>query len=382
MDELRKFIAPEFILGPGALTSTGSYASQFGAKKVFLVTDNGVLDAGWAQKVESSIRDEGIDTVRFNDVSSNPRDHEVMAGAEIFVKTGCDLIVAVGGGSSIDCAKGIGIVSSNKRHILKFQGVNQITIPGPPLICVPTTAGSSADISQFAIIGDLEQQTKIAIISKSLVPDISLIDPVTTTTLSRELTAETGMDALTHAFEAYVSNASSPVTDINALKAVSLIHKNIIHAFHHPLDITYRSNMMLASLFAGLAFSNASLGLVHAMAHSLGGRFDLPHGQSNAMLLEAVVDFNFNHAQERYRKLAHTMGLGPFQDMKETKQKLCETLADLRKKLEITSNLSKLNIPKQAFPLLADFAINDPCIVTNPIMPTTKEIQEIYARIF
>ena len=370
--------------GREPLASTGSYASQFGAEKVFLVTDHGVLNAGWAQKVEASIRDEGIDTVIFSHVSSNPRDYEVMAGAEIFVKTGCDLIVAVGGGSPIDCAKGIGIVSSNKRHILKFQGVNQVTMPGPPLICVPTTAGSSADISQFAIIGDSEREIKIAIISKSLVPDLSLIDPVTTTTLSGQLTAETGMDALTHAFEAYVSNASSPVTDINALKAVSLICENIVHAFHHPLDITYRSNMMLASLFAGLAFSNASLGLVHAMAHSLGGRFDLPHGQSNAMLLEAVVDFNFSHARERYRDLALAMGLGPFhnKDMEEIKQKLCQALAKMRQQLEITCNLFNLGLRKQAFSLLADFAIDDPCIVTNPIIPTAKEIQEIYARIF
>jgi alcohol dehydrogenase class IV len=379
MDELRKFIAPEFIIGPNALYSTGAYARQFGAERVLVVTDPGVFEAGWPQKVEASIRDRGVDTVMFKDVSANPRDHEVMAGAERFRETGCDLIVAVGGGSAIDCAKGIGIVSSGQRHILEFQGVDQIEIPGPPLICVPTTAGSSADISQFAIICDSKQQIKVTIISKTLVPDLSLIDPVTTTTLSRELTAETGMDALSHAFEAYVSNASSPITDINALKAVSLITENLKLAFDNPLDLTFRSNMMLASLFAGLAFSNASLGLVHAMAHSLGGRFDLPHGQTNALLLESVVNFNFNHARERYRNLATAMGLGPFQDRAQIKQALGQALGNLRTALGITGTPCRLDVTNDTLARLTEFTVKDPCIVTNPIMPTRKEIQEIYA---
>jgi alcohol dehydrogenase class IV len=382
MDELRKFIAPEFIIGPNALCSTGSYVRQFGAKKVLVVTDKGVREAGWTKKVERSIQDERLETIVFDRISSNPREDEVMAGADLFNNNGCDLIVAVGGGSPIDCAKGIGIVSSNHQHILDFQGVDQIKVPGPPLICVPTTSGSAADISQFAIICDSKKQIKVAIISKILVPDLSLIDPVTTTTLSRKLTAETGIDALTHAFEAYASNANSPVTDINALKAVSLITENLKKAVHNPGNLFYRSNMMLASLFAGLAFSNASLGLVHAMAHSLGGRFDLPHGQCNALLLEHVVNFNFDQAPKRYRILAETMGIKPFQDIDETKQALCKTLADLRTAVGITKTLSTLGVAKETFSQLANFALNDPCIVTNPIVPTRKEIQEIYARTF
>jgi alcohol dehydrogenase class IV len=380
MDELRKFVAPEFIFGPGALASTGSYARQFAAEKVMLVTDEGVLGAGWAQKVAASLEKEGLATEIYSNVSPNPRDYEVMEGAEIFLKTGCDLLVAVGGGSPIDCAKGIGIVSSNEQHILEFEGVDRVPVPGPPLICVPTTAGSAADISQFSIICDSSRRVKIAIISKSLVPDLSLIDPGTTTTLPQRLTAETGMDALTHAIEAYVSNASSPITDINAIKAVSLIRDHLEPALNHPLDMDHRSAMMLASLLAGLAFSNASLGLVHAMAHSLGGRYDLSHGESNAILLEPVVDFNFDHAREKYCDLALAMGLEPFQDPTETRQKLVETLTDFRKRMGITTRLSHLGISKEALPALADFAMTDPCIVTNPVMPTKREIEEIYAR--
>ncbi|MBI9088374.1 MAG: iron-containing alcohol dehydrogenase [Desulfobacterium sp.] len=382
MDELRKFVAPELIFGPGALDSVGSYARQFAAEKVLLVTDEGVLGAGWAHKVATSLEKEGLTTEIYSNVSPNPRDHEVMAGAETFLKTGCDLMVAVGGGSPIDCAKGIGIVSSNEQHILEFEGVDRVSIPGPPLICVPTTAGSAADISQFSIICDSRRRIKIAIISKSVVPDLSLIDPGTTTTLTKALTAETGMDALVHAMEAYVSNASSPITDINAIKAVSLIREHLESALNHPLDMAHRSAMMLASLLAGLAFSNASLGLVHAMAHSLGGRFDLSHGESNAILLEPVVDFNFDHARERYGDLALAMGLEPFRDPQETRQALLETLTSFRKRVGITTRLSGLGISKEELPTLAGFAMTDPCIVTNPVMPTKKEIEEIYAKAF
>ncbi|WP_425430015.1 iron-containing alcohol dehydrogenase [Desulfamplus magnetovallimortis] len=227
IDELRKFVVPEFIIGRKALQTVGEYVESFGINKVLIVTDNGVLSAGWADKVNASLKSRGIKTVVFNNVSPNPRDHEVMAGRELFLDERCDLIVAVGGGSPMDCAKGIGIVSSNQGHILDFEGVDKVPVPGPPLVCIPTTAGTAADISQFAIISDSKCRVKRAIISKTMVPDLALIDPETTVTMSPELTAETGMDALVHAFEAYVSNAASPVTDLNALKAVSLINNNL-----------------------------------------------------------------------------------------------------------------------------------------------------------
>ena len=169
----------------------------------------------------------------------------------------------------MDCAKGIGIVSSNNRHILEFEGIDEVPIPGPPLICILTTAGTSADVSQFAIIFDTQRKVKFAIISNTMVPDVALIDPEPTQTMSTELTANTGRDALTHAFEVYVSNASSPLTDLHALQAVRLISQNLVDAVQNPARIESRINMMQANLFAGLAFSNASLGLVHAMAHSL-----------------------------------------------------------------------------------------------------------------
>lgn len=215
----------------------------------------------------------------------------------------------------MDCAKGIGIASSSMRDILTFEGVDRVPVPAPPLICIPTTAGSSADVSQFAIITDEERKRKIAIVSKTLVPpDISLLDPgPPLTTMPRELTADAGMDTLSHAVEAYVSNASSPpMTDVHALEAIRLITSALPAVLEEPDDLDLRFSTLLASLHAGLAFSNASLGgAVHAMAHSLGGgAYDLVHGRCNALLLEHVMAANYEAASDRYERIGAIIGRG------------------------------------------------------------------------
>ncbi|HOP62117.1 MAG TPA: iron-containing alcohol dehydrogenase [Spirochaetota bacterium] len=379
--ELRKFVAPEFLFGSGAIEVIDRYIKNLGVKKVLVVTDPGVIRAGWAEIVERLIKGTGIPFAVFGDVTENPKDYEVMEGAELYRREGCDMIVAVGGGSPMDCAKGIGIVSTNNKNVLEFEGVDTVPLPGPPLICIPTTAGSSADVSQFAIILDSGRKVKIASISKSLVPDVAIIDPITTTTMSHELTAATGLDALTHAFEAYVSNASSPVTDVNALKAVKLISHNLVPACEHHHDLRYRDRMMLASLLAGLAFSNASLGLVHAMAHALGGLLDLPHGECNALLLEHVVKYNFYMAADRYNDLAAAMGIdvegmGP----DRVKDALINEISSLRARAGLNETLGSIGVKEEMISELSKFAAEDPCIVTNPRDPDIKDIEGIYAK--
>ncbi len=214
-----------------------------------------------------------------------------------------------GGGSPLDCAKGIGILASGGWHILDFEGVDQVMAPIPPLICIPTTGGSSADVSQFAIITNTQARVKFAIISKAVVPDVALIDPETLLTMSPRLGAATAVDALVHAIEAYVSNAHSLITDVHSLEGVRLITGNLSEMMSRPEDIEVRTKIMLGSLEAGLAFSNASLGATHAMAHSLGGLLDLPHGECNAMLLNHVIAFNHPAAEVRYQAVAEAMGL-------------------------------------------------------------------------
>ncbi len=380
---LRKFIAPEIVYGSGALELAGRHAKNFGASKVFIVSDPEVRQSGWTEKVKQSLSDAGIGFCSFTDITPNPKDHEVMAGAELYRQEGCDLIIAVGGGSPMDCAKGIGVVSTNGGFINNFEGIDEIPVPAPPLICIPTTAGSSADVSQFAIITDTSRKVKFAIVSKMVIPDIALIDPQTTVTMPPNLTAATGMDALCHSFEAFVSTASSPLTDMAALAAVRLISNNLLGAYREPENMTFRDNMMMASLMAGLAFSNASLGVVHAMAHSLGGSLGLPHGECNAILLEKVVMYNYPNAAAKYNQLAEAMG----QDMtklddREKAASVAFSLETLRKQLNINQRLYDIGVSLDDLSTLAEFASQDPCVATNPRETNANDIKAIYQQIY
>lgn len=380
---LRKFLAPEIVYGQGALHLAGRHATNLGATKVLLVSDHGVAEHGWTAKVEKSLKDAGLPFATFLDVSPNPRDKEVDLGVEMYRRELCDLIIAVGGGSPMDCAKGIGAVANNGGSVLDFEGVDEIAKPAPPFIFIPTTAGSSADVSQFAIINDTSREVKIAIVSKMAIPDIALVDPLTTVTMPPDLTAATGMDALCHSFEAYVSTASSPLSDMAAKTAICLVFENLERAYIQPADLEARDSMMMASLMAGLAFSNASLGLVHAMAHSLGGLKDLPHGECNAMLLEKVIHFNFPVVAEKYALLAEAQGLRMAElPENERADALAEKVAELRIKLEITQRLSEMGVTLEDLPGLARYASNDPCLATNPREATPADIEAIYRQIY
>ncbi|WP_163338595.1 alcohol dehydrogenase-like regulatory protein ErcA [Desulfopila sp. IMCC35008] len=377
--ELRKFVAPEFVFGLGALSLCGRYARNFGAKKVLIVSDRGVIDAGWVKVVQASLNEEGIEAAVFAEISPNPRAEEVMEGALAYQEEECDVIVAIGGGSPMDCAKGIGVVVTNHRHILDFEGIDQVPSPAPPLICLPTTAGSSADVSQFAIITDTREQVKKAIISKATVPDVALIDPETTLTMDNYLTACTGMDTLVHAIEAYVSTANSPIFDIHALEAIRLIGKYLESVIREPDNMEYRGYIMRASLEAGLAFSNASLGAVHAMAHSLGGYLDMPHGECNAILLSHVVAFNYSQAEDKYTEIGKAIGLDlTNKSSLEKQQTIIEGLNRIRRQVGITGNLGDRGAQSSDIVNLAQKAIQDPCMITNPRVPSQRDIEVLY----
>ncbi|MCE5215087.1 MAG: iron-containing alcohol dehydrogenase [Methanobacterium sp.] len=377
--ELRKFVAPEFIFGSGARFLVGRYAKNFGARKVLIVTDPNILDLGLANPVLEAIKNESIEYEIYSNIKSNPTSSQVMKGSELYLNENCNLIVAVGGGSPMDCAKAIGIVSSNNKEVYEFEGVDKVPVPSPPLICIPTTAGSAADLSQFAIITDEQRKLKMAIISKTVVPDVALIDPETTLTMDKFLTICTGFDVLSHAFEAYVSNASSPITDLHALEAISLVASNLIPTSKDLKNIDLRGKMMLGCSHAGLAFSNASLGLIHAMAHSLGGFLDLPHGECNAILLDHVVEFNYDAEVKKYRKIGKTLGLkidGLNDD--EAKEVLIRGIKDLKSQARVNQSLKDVGVNYTDIPELASKALNDACIITNPKRPTQSDIEEIF----
>lgn len=383
METIRKFVAPEIVVGAGALALAGRYARNLGANKVLLVSDPGVTAAGWTDAVIRSLASVSLEYALYTGVSPNPRAEEVMVGADYFAREGCDMIVGVGGGSPMDCAKAIGIVHANDRHVLEFEGVDRVDIPGPPMICIPTTAGSSSDVSQFVIISNRFEKREVAILSKSVVPDVALIDPETTTTLDAHLTACTGMDAMVHALEALVSTAGSDLTDMHAREAIGRLYRYLPEAIARPGDIAVRQEVMFGSLAAGLAFSNASLGAVHAMAHSIGGIFDWPHGECNSLLVDHVMRFNWPKAGDRYRDLAPIFEV-PARGLSSSEacEAITQAVARFKARIGITGNLKARGLKQEDIPRLARKAVDDPCMATNPIPPTVKDIETVYAQAF
>ncbi len=383
--ELRKFVAPEIIIGEDASLLIGRYLHHFSSHKPMIVTDKGIREQDWFDAIMEILAHEVEDYVIFDDVTPNPKDYEAMKGAHLFLEEGCDLIVAVGGGSPMDCAKCISVVSSNGGHILDYEGVDQVDLPGPPLICIPSTAGTSADVSQFTIINDSTMNIKKTIISKKVVPDLALIDPIPLMTMPSYLAACTGIDALTHAIEAFVSNAHSPLTDVHALEAIRLIGENLeacvlsIEEGKPDKELCYL--MMTASLDAGLAFSNASLGAVHAMAHSLGGFFDLPHGECNSILLKYIVEANYESAKDRYDCIAKALGVEEKSERKATGDDLIERLHNMGIQLNIAQTLAVDVLSNDIMDKLVTNAMEDPCMVTNPKQLSSMELRKVYERI-
>jgi alcohol dehydrogenase len=376
---LRKFLAPEFIFGVGALQLAGQYGRNLGGTKALIVSDPGVVAAGCVDRVTATIEAADLAYALFTKVTPNPRMDEIAEGAAMYARERCDIIIAVGGGSSIDSAKCIGLLAANQGELWDFVGVDKVSAPTAPTICIPTTAGTSADVAQFAMVLDAAKKRKVAIISKALVPDISLIDPTTLTTMDPFLTACTGLDALTHAIEAYVSLGASPITDLHALEALRLISGNLERSLAEPNNVDYRTNMMLGSLEAGLAFSNASLGVMHAMSHSVGGVLDLPHGQCNATILESVINFNYEQAAPRFRDIAAAMGLetGGLTSA-DIRKRLLSEIRRVKEVAKLSDTLSRLGVHRTETHELAEFALSDPCCVTNPRKAGKRDFEVIY----
>jgi 1,3-propanediol dehydrogenase len=343
-----------------------------------MVTDPGIVDAGWIDESLKYLEKEDLKYVLYDNVVTNPRCYQVDQGAEFYTQKECDVIVAIGGGSPMDTAKGIAILVSNHGKIHDYAGCNLITQPIPPLICVPTTAGTGSDVSQFAIIGDPRKKIKMTILSRAITADISLIDPRLLETKSEELMAATGMDALTHAIEAYVSSLAWPLTDPHAIHAIELIFQHLSKAVKTK-NIQSLEGMSVASLEAGIAFSNAILGAVHALAHPLGGHHDIHHGLANAILLPVVVRRNLKHAPEKFAKIAYAMGL----DTRERSVEIAagfvpQIIENLLEDLRLPKNLSKVGVNADDIPALAMDAHRDLCMETNPHQYNIEEIESMY----
>lgn len=377
--ELYTFLAPEIIFGLGALEQAGESLARLGAKRVFVVSDPGVIAAGWVDKVIPVIREAGLDYQIWHDLTSNPKDYEVHQGLEKYREFESNAVLGVGGGSVIDTAKAIALLSSNGGNIRDYEGADKIQRALPPVVTAPTTAGSGSEVSQLAVITNSQCKMKMVLGAKSLIPDIALVDPRTLTTKNRELTANTGFDVLTHAIEAYVSQAASPLTDIHALNAMTLVFRYLPLSMSSNSNLEAKTAMAMASLQAGLALSNALLGLVHAMSHQLGGLLDMPHGEANAILLPHIMEYNLPAAMERYGKIARAMeqniqGLS----RREAAQKAVDAVRQLAKDVGIAEDLSQVGLDRQYLERLSDNAMRDVCLLTNPRDVSKEDILKLF----
>jgi 1,3-propanediol dehydrogenase len=349
-----------------------------GGERILLVTDPGLIAAGWVDESTKYLAEEDLRYVIYDNVVTNPRDFQVEQGAEFYRLNNCDVIAAVGGGSPIDTAKGIGILTSNHGRIHEYEGANLVTQPIPPLVCAPTTAGTGSDVSQFSVIVNKRTQEKMTILSRTITPDITLVDPRLLKTKPPELIAATGMDTLTHAIEAYVSSLSWPMTDPHAIHAIELAQEHLINAAQTK-DMRALEGMSIACLEAGMAFSNAILGAVHALAHPLGGLYDIHHGLANSLLLPVVIRQNLVHVPAKVARIARALGAETrSRSFEDVAQEVPHQIQQLIAKLDLPTRLCQVGVDGADIPRLAQMAEADICMLTNPHRYLKSEIESMY----
>jgi alcohol dehydrogenase class IV len=367
-----KFLVPDVIFGVGVLSEVGQAARRQGAAHVLVVSDQGVGEAGWTGEVLGHLAKAGVSAQLWDGLTPNPKDHEVAAGCAAYLAGGCDVLVAVGGGSCIDAAKAIAVLATQAnqegaRGIAGYAGVGKVTGPLPPTVMVPTTGGSGSDVSQFCVVTDTARRLKFTIGARALVPDISVTDPRALTTVPHDITAYTAIDVLSHAIESYVSLAASFLTDTHALTAIRGACEHLLPALDRPGDLRPREGLARASLQAGLAFSNALLGATHAISHQLGGLTDLPHGLLNAILLPHVMEFNAAVAAGRLADVAGAMGLRTgLMTPHEAADAAIQTVRAFAGKAGLPTTLREIGVECSQLDRVARGALHDAYIVTNP----------------
>ncbi|MGR2679620.1 L-threonine dehydrogenase [Chromobacterium haemolyticum] len=366
------FIPCVNLMGAGCLQQAVETMRGYGYRKVLMVTDTGLVKTGLAGRVTELLGDVGIATVLFDGVHPNPTTANVGAGLALLREHDCDAVVSLGGGSPHDCAKGIALVAANGGKIQDYEGVDKSAKPQLPLVAINTTAGTASEMTRFCIITDESRHIKMAIVDKHTTPVLSVNDPETMAGMPASLTAATGMDALTHAVEAYVSTIATPITDACALRAVTLIAGHLRRAVRHGLDMEAREQMAYAQFLAGMAFNNASLGYVHAMAHQLGGFYDLPHGVCNAVLLPHVQAFNAKAAGQRLADVGAALGVAA------NAEAAIAAIRQLAADVGIPAGLTQLGVKEEDIPELAANALKDACGLTNPIQASHEEICAIF----
>ena len=382
---VNRFILNEVsYFGPGARKELPGVVSRLGFKKALVVTDKGLVKFGVAKMVTDVLDEAGIAYEMYSEVKPNPTVTNVKMGVEAFAAAGADFIVAIGGGSSMDTAKGIGIVTNNPEFadVVSLEGCAPTKHKTVPIIALPTTAGTAAETTINYVIIDEEKQKKMVCVDPNDIPCCSIIDAELMYTLPKGTTAATGMDALTHAIEGYITKAAWELSDMFELEAIRMINKHLRTAVYDPTNPVGRHGMAVAQYVAGMAFSNVGLGVVHGMAHPMGSLFDIPHGVANALLLPTVMEFNKPVCIDKYVEIAKAMNA--YKDgmtKAEAAQAACDAVRALAIEVGIPQHLSELGISVDDIEALADQAIEDVCTPGNPRKVTRADIVALYNKV-
>ena len=379
-DQVYGFYIPSVtLLGLGASKEAGEQAKALGATNLLIVTDAGLAKLGVANTIKGYVEAAGLKAVIYDGAEPNPTDKNVAGGVEAYKANKCDGIISLGGGSSHDCGKGVGLVIANGGNIRDFEGVNKSSKTMPPFLAINTTAGTASEMTRFCIITNSDTHVKMAIVDWRVTPNIAIDDPLLMVGMPPALTAATGMDALTHAVEAYVSIIANPITDACALMAIKLIAGYLTKAVANGDDLEARDKMAYAEYLAGMAFNNASLGYVHSMAHQLGGFYNLPHGVCNAILLPAVSQYNLIACPQRFADIAVALGCVTCgKTVEEQAQLAIDRMQSLGASIGIPANLTELGVKEADLKIMAENAKKDACQFTNPRKANLDQVIGIF----
>ena len=384
--EIKRIILNEMsYFGAGCRSVLADEIKKRGFKKVFVVTDNDLVKFGVAGQVVAVLDKAEIPYEVFSDVKQNPTVKQVKLGGAAFQASGADVIVAIGGGSPIDTAKAIGIIATNPQFadVVSLEGVADTKKKSIPIIALPTTAGTAAEVTINYVITDEENVKKMVCVDPNDIPVLSIVDAELMLSMPKGLTAATGMDALTHAIEGYITKGAWEMSDMFELKAIEMIAKHLPAVVANPKDVEARNGMAVAQYIAGMGFSNVGLGLVHGMAHPLGAYYDIPHGVANALLLPIVMQYNAASALDKYSDIAKAMGVNiDGLSKEEAAQAAVDAVKALAVKVGIPEKLRDLNVKEEDLERLALSAFNDVCTPGNPRSVTLADALELYKKAF
>ncbi|WP_424768026.1 iron-containing alcohol dehydrogenase [Paenibacillus sp. sgz302251] len=376
--DYRYYMPTQVECGAGLTSRTGKFLSSYGIRKALIVTDAGIVKANMLGDMLASLQNTDIEYAIYDKVEPNPSAESIMSGLDSLRGHGCDCIIAFGGGSSIDTAKGISVMAGNPGNILDYEGVGKIANPGVPLVAIPTTAGTGSEVTAATIVTNKQTSFKAAVISPYLFPRLAILDPLLTLKLPQSITAATGMDALTHAIESYTSKAASPVSQAFALAAIRMIAANIDKAYYAGTDVCSREQMLVASMMAGAAFAQSRLGNVHAISHTMGGIFNIAHGIANAALLPYVMRFNLPACVQAMADIAEALGCHTAGVSRQRAAEMAvEAVVDLNRRLRIPANIRDLGVDIQALDKMVEDSMRSGNVLINPRLTTPEDIRAI-----